>query len=202
MATSGESSSPTNKVLPAQERRHVLPKDLPNALTHLDDEELGRLLTAAVAEAKRRGNSLPSAQPSRTRPRGEFTASLTRGQLNAVRAAFKAGVTPARIARQFGLSHSDVRKSSGERGIGARKYRLIRSQAVRWRDPNAAKLSYGSGTLYSCDVGLFVGACRFTCRGENREEQVRDGTDCETRSCSHRAHSNQSKRLSRRCAGS
>jgi quercetin dioxygenase-like cupin family protein len=32
---------------------------------------------------------------------------LTRGQVNAVRAAFKAGVTPSRIARQFGLSHSD-----------------------------------------------------------------------------------------------
>jgi hypothetical protein len=118
MATSGESSSPTNKVLPAQERRHVLPKDLPNALTHLDDEELGRLLTAAVAEAKRRGNSLPSAQPSRTRPRGEFTASLTRGQLNAVCAAFKAGVTPARIARQFGLSHSDVRKALASEASG------------------------------------------------------------------------------------
>jgi hypothetical protein len=29
---------------------------------------------------------------------------MTRGQVNAVRAAFKAGVTPARIARQFGLS--------------------------------------------------------------------------------------------------
>jgi transposase-like protein len=29
--------------------------------------------------------------------------------VNAVRAAFKAGVTPARIARQFGLSPSQVR---------------------------------------------------------------------------------------------
>jgi hypothetical protein len=36
---------------------------------------------------------------------------LTRGQVNAVRAAFKAGVTPARIARQFGLSQSQVRKA-------------------------------------------------------------------------------------------
>jgi transposase-like protein len=36
---------------------------------------------------------------------------LTRGQMNAVRAAFKAGVTPARIARQFGLSQSEVRKA-------------------------------------------------------------------------------------------
>jgi hypothetical protein len=33
------------------------------------------------------------------------------GQLNAVLAAFKAGITPARIARQFGLSQSDVRKA-------------------------------------------------------------------------------------------
>ena len=96
---------------PGQERPHLLPKDLPNALKHLNDEELDRLLTAAVAEAKRRDRSLPSAQPSRMRQRNEGTASLTRGQLNAVRAAFKAGVTPARIARQFGLSHSDVRKA-------------------------------------------------------------------------------------------
>jgi hypothetical protein len=37
--------------------------------------------------------------------------SLTRGQINAVQAAFRAGVTPTRIARQFGLSQSDVRKA-------------------------------------------------------------------------------------------
>ena len=38
--------------------------------------------------------------------------SLTRGQLNAVRAAFfKAGITPSRIARQFGISQSNVRKA-------------------------------------------------------------------------------------------
>jgi transposase-like protein len=36
---------------------------------------------------------------------------LPRGQVNAVRAAFKAGITPARIARQFGLSQSNVRKA-------------------------------------------------------------------------------------------
>jgi transposase-like protein len=34
---------------------------------------------------------------------------LTKGQVNAVRAAFKAGVTTSRIARQFGLSQSQVR---------------------------------------------------------------------------------------------
>jgi hypothetical protein len=31
--------------------------------------------------------------------------------LNAVRTAFKAGVEPSRIARQFGLSQFDVRKA-------------------------------------------------------------------------------------------
>ena len=36
--------------------------------------------------------------------------SLTRGQINAVRAAAKAGIKPSVIARQFGISQSDVRK--------------------------------------------------------------------------------------------
>ena len=36
--------------------------------------------------------------------------SLTRGQVNAVRAALKAGIKPSQIARQFGISQSDVRK--------------------------------------------------------------------------------------------
>jgi hypothetical protein len=38
------------------------------------------------------------------------TVSLTRGQINAVRAAFKAGIKPSLISRQFGISPSDVRK--------------------------------------------------------------------------------------------
>ena len=36
---------------------------------------------------------------------------LTQARLNAVHAAFKAGVTPSRIARQFGISQSNVRKA-------------------------------------------------------------------------------------------
>ena len=37
--------------------------------------------------------------------------SLTTGKLNAVRAAYKAGVRPSAIAKQFGISQSDVRKA-------------------------------------------------------------------------------------------
>jgi hypothetical protein len=111
-----ETFSPATKPVPsAPERRHVLPKDLPNAVKHLDDEELDRLLAVALAEAKRRGRrSSPTDRPSKPSPKWQPDAvalSLTRGQVNAVRAAFKAGITPARISRQFGLSRSDVRKA-------------------------------------------------------------------------------------------
>jgi hypothetical protein len=113
-------------------RRPVLPKDLPKAITYLADQELDWLLRTAIQEANRRGRPipLPSAGPTNTpavsstpvpeqstpparpthQPQSEGAPTgLTRGQMNAVRAAFKAGVTPARIARQFGLSQSQVR---------------------------------------------------------------------------------------------
>jgi hypothetical protein len=50
-------------------------------------------------------------KPQRRQEPGEDRAdSLTTGKLNAVRAAFKAGVKPSAIARQFGISQSDVRR--------------------------------------------------------------------------------------------
>jgi hypothetical protein len=114
-------------------RRHVLPNDLSNALKQLDDLELDRLLAATRHELQRRGALLPSEpaiQPagdigahdratvqstttedsSERRQKDASAVALTRGQVNAVRAAFKAGITPSRIARQFGISQSDVRK--------------------------------------------------------------------------------------------
>ena len=116
-----------------QKRGHVLPKDLPNAIKHLDDQDLDRLLAVAVAEAKRRGRGrLPSSNQTteqssssmrrspRVRRVKAETVSLTRGQINAVRAASKAGVKPSLIARQFGLSQSVIRKvlamDTAERG--------------------------------------------------------------------------------------
>jgi hypothetical protein len=41
----------------APERRHVLPKDLPNAIKHLTDQELDLLVAASLREAKRRGRA-------------------------------------------------------------------------------------------------------------------------------------------------
>jgi hypothetical protein len=117
-ASSGEPSPPAKQVLSTHEGRHVLPKDLPNAVKHLNDRELDLLITASLEEAKRRGRLPPSVQantpkdsarklPSRmakSSPRRQLevaTVLLTRGQVNAVRAAFKAGIKPSLIARKF-----------------------------------------------------------------------------------------------------
>jgi hypothetical protein len=90
-------------------RRHVLPNDLPNAIKQLDDLEFDRLVTAVVTEQNRRGRKPPV--PNKRKHRDDIAPTpLTRGQLNAVRAAFKAGITPSRIARQFGVSQANVRK--------------------------------------------------------------------------------------------
>ena len=77
-----------------------------------DDDQLDRLVAAVIAEQKRRGKKLPvSVEPSRKRRIKEVAPPLAQGKLNAVRAAFKAGVKPSQIAREFGISRSDVRKA-------------------------------------------------------------------------------------------
>jgi len=91
--------------------RHVLPADLPNAVRHLDDSELDQLLSAVIAEQERRGKKLAPKISQPPRVDVVTAAPLTQGKLNAVRAAFKAGLTPSRIARQLGISQSDVRKA-------------------------------------------------------------------------------------------
>ena len=87
-----------------------MPKDLDGALKRLDDVELDTLLVAVNNEAQRRGRQPASRVKPMRQPRpvrAEHGAdSLTTGKLNAVRAAFKAGVKPSAIARQFGISQS------------------------------------------------------------------------------------------------
>src|SRR5262245_32923267 len=107
-------SSPptTNTAGKASSTRYILPRDLPSAMKQLEDQELDQLLAAIVAEQRQRGRKPPVSDDSPRKRRGEAVdVPLTLGKLNAVRAAFKAGVTPSQIARQFGISQSDVRKA-------------------------------------------------------------------------------------------
>jgi hypothetical protein len=90
---------------------HILPKDLPNAIKSLSDQDLDQLGAAVLVEQQRRGRKLPSNENSQKRRVEEVSVALTPGKLNAVRAAFKAGLKPSQIARQFRISHSDVRKA-------------------------------------------------------------------------------------------
>jgi hypothetical protein len=127
-----EASAPPK--LPAAEaatatgpQRYVLPKNLRNAVKHLSDGELDLMRAATLEEMKRRGRtpksvetSLP-ADPDLTKIQSPSTEKrrnvhvtevpLTRGQVNAVRAAFKAGITSSRIARSSGFP----KRMSGKR---------------------------------------------------------------------------------------
>jgi hypothetical protein len=103
-------SLPANAEATALPKRHILPKDLPGAIKQLDDQELDRLFAAVVNEQKRRDRKPSATTQTSDKPRVETAAvHLTPGKMNAVRAAFKAGVKPSQIARQFGLSQTDVR---------------------------------------------------------------------------------------------
>src|SRR6185503_17230351 len=93
----------------ASQPRDLLPKDLEGALKRLHDSEVDALLAVVTSEAERRGR-LPRASASKAPTLEDAGCSLTKSKLNAVRAAFKAGVKPSAIARQFGISQSDVRR--------------------------------------------------------------------------------------------
>jgi hypothetical protein len=89
--------------------RYTLPTDLNAAIRHLDDQQLDRLATAVLEERTRRSGPLKAKS---SQPQVEVDASsLPLGKLNAVRAAFKAGVTPVTIAREFGISRTEVQKA-------------------------------------------------------------------------------------------
>lgn len=108
---------PTDEPAAATLPSYALPTNLPSALKHLNGNQLDRLLTAVHAEQQRRGKTPPkSAEPSSKQRTKEVAIPLAQGKLNAVRAAFKAGITPSRIAREFGISQSDVRKALASDG--------------------------------------------------------------------------------------
>src|SRR5437660_3649394 len=128
---SDDAQSRTELKRTASQPRHLLPKDLAGALARMGDAEIDSLLKAVTTEARRRDRLAPHQPGEETGAdarshRGRVTAdagaaSLTTGKLNAVRAAFKAGVRPSAIARQFGVSQSDARKALAAEGKKSRR---------------------------------------------------------------------------------
>jgi hypothetical protein len=130
-ASSSPTVDATKGAADTASQRHILPKNLRHAISQLSDGELDELFDAAFDEAKRRGRlprSATTEMPSSALRQLELTTKrlpptakrrqveiaevpLTGGQVKAIRAAFKAGITPSRIARQFGVSQSNVRRA-------------------------------------------------------------------------------------------
>ena len=98
-------------------RRHVLPKDLPAAIKQLDDQELDRLQAAALAEQKRRGRKPTISIWTPDQQHEAAVVHLTPGKLNAVRAAFKAGVKPRSVSPN--ASVHDLRHTIASFGAGS-----------------------------------------------------------------------------------
>ena len=117
----------------AERPRYVLPSDLAGSLRHLDDDQLDRLLRAAIEEARRRRcpvddaetTPLPAASgkaPGSGRA-AKFgakkrTLPIAPSQEKVIRAAFEAGVKPATIARQFRVSRAQIEQIVGRQKKG------------------------------------------------------------------------------------
>jgi DNA invertase Pin-like site-specific DNA recombinase len=89
-------------------RRIRLPSDLPRSLEYLDDVELRKLRDAVNDEIARRGQK--AVTKGSVRPADEEAVRIPEGQVNLIRASFKAGLKPAAIARTLGISLSVVRR--------------------------------------------------------------------------------------------
>jgi hypothetical protein len=107
-------------------RRAHLP-DLVQDVSQLGDEDLIVLIRAALGEARRRGigpgsavsdgSTIPASVAEQTRP---VTAKIIRkaapllevppAKASMIRAAIRAGFSPARVAKDFGVSTATVRK--------------------------------------------------------------------------------------------
>ena len=122
----GEASPPATKhASSVQPRRHVLPKDLPNAVKHLDDEELDRLLAVALAEAKRRGTQSsptdkPPPQVATGRSRGLVDAWAAERRSRCLQGWHHA-CTDCPTVRLIPIGRAE---GAGDRCIGVRNHRL------------------------------------------------------------------------------
>ena len=116
---------PESKAIPASPagvtavQRRLLPHDLGRALQYASDEELQELREAVQQEMKRRNLPLdpdPEVAVKTKSSKADHPGhDLTRSQISLVRASIQAGVKPAVLARQFGISLAAIRAVLAQR---------------------------------------------------------------------------------------
>jgi hypothetical protein len=109
---------------PRQQRRVHLP-DLVRDVGQLENDDLMDLIRVAIGEARRRGMAAAASDSSRAMPplreqQNPAAARIVRNtapradippaKASMVRAAVRAGFSPARVAKDFGVSTATIRK--------------------------------------------------------------------------------------------
>lgn len=91
-------------------QRTFLPLNLAASLRHLPDQDILRLAEAVSAEMDHRKLSAPEAtgKTSQTTAADPVLSRLTRAQISLIRSSIRAGVKPATLSRQFGLSRAEI----------------------------------------------------------------------------------------------
>ena len=133
--------------------------------------EIDALFAAVTTEAERRGRRPPSpakekpvadAKPPRRQEAADGAGSLTTGKLNAVRAAFKAGVKPSAIEAIWNIA---IRCQEGT-GAGQASRSLISYQKTALR-PRVISLKAGGPPAGAkpalsgfSPIGLILKTCR------------------------------------------
>jgi len=88
----------------------VLPQNLAASLQHLPEHDIMRLAEALAIELDRRGLT---AAKEKTKPQSKSAPDpvllqLTRSQISLIRSSIQAGVKPAALSRQFGLTRAQI----------------------------------------------------------------------------------------------
>lgn len=88
----------------------VLPQNLAASLRHLAEQDIRRLAEALAVEMDRRG--LAAAKENNQSPRNgapdPVMSKLTRSQISLIQSSIKAGVKPAVLSRQFGITRAQI----------------------------------------------------------------------------------------------
>lgn len=91
--------------------RTILPQNLAVSLQHLSEQDLLRLSEAVRAEQQRRGLVEQKQQGRETGKNNPdpILSQLTRSQISLICSSIQAGVKPAALSRQFGLTRAQIK---------------------------------------------------------------------------------------------